>query len=105
VQRVAQQQNIPAEEAEAVVAQGDKVRAAFVKDFYGASWEATSTFDLLINRGKISPDLAVEWLVQAARALEREEERIRPTTASIEVDGNLAAAIAEELERRTTHGR
>jgi cytidylate kinase len=97
VGNTAVQANIPLEEAETIVQQDDKIRAAFVKTFYGVDWEATNAFDLTINRGKIAPELAVDWLVDAVRALEKREADDQPTTALIQVDANLAEAVSEEM--------
>ncbi len=97
VGNTAVQNNISLEEAAAIVQQGDKVRSTFVKTFYGVDWEATNAFDLAINRAKIAPALAINWLVEAVRALEKREADEQPTTASIKVDANLADAILEEL--------
>ena len=72
------------EQAEAVVQSSDKVRAAFVEDFYGVPWGALQAFDLVINTGKISPDLAKTWIVDAARASDTMLEVDQPTTGSIE---------------------
>jgi cytidylate kinase len=58
VARVMAQQKMTAEQAEAAVKGRDKVRMAFVEDFYRVSWGTIHAFDLVINTAKISPDLA-----------------------------------------------
>ena len=34
---------------------------SFVEEFYGVPWDAIEAFDLVINTGKIPPDLAMNW--------------------------------------------
>ena len=101
VKRVSEQDETSLEKAEAKVKKGDKVRSTFVETFYGVEWDASNAFDLLINRSKISPELTVNYLVEAARALEGKD--VTPSTASIKVDSNLAEAILEEFECKSTH--
>lgn len=62
--------NIPFEQAEEVVKENDKVHMAFVQEYYKIPWDAVHAFDLVINTGKISPDLAASWLLEAINALD-----------------------------------
>ncbi len=68
IERVAAQQEMTAEQAAAVVKERDRVRTAFVENFYGVPWGAIHAFDLVIDTGKISPDLGKTWVVDAAKA-------------------------------------
>ena len=48
------------------------MRDIFIKSFYDIRSEdaaAASTFDLVIDIGKVPPDLAVTWLVEAVKGL------------------------------------
>ena len=63
VQRVMAQQKIPLEQAESIVKSNDKVRMAFVEEFYRVPWNSIHAFDLVINTGKISPDQATSWVI------------------------------------------
>ena len=99
VTRVMEQEEITYEEADALVKQDDRVRSTFVKSFYGVQWDAPNAFDLLIDTGKISPELAIRWLVEAIRELEKREAGDKLTTASIQVDSVLAETISTELQR------
>ena len=103
VGRIMAQQQIPIEQAESVVKNNDKVRVAFVEEFYKVPWNAIQAFDLVINTGKISPDLATSWVVNAAQAPMTSLEIDKPTTASIVVDRILAEAIAAVLKCDQTH--
>jgi cytidylate kinase len=101
--RVMAQQQIPMEQAEAVVKENDKVRLAFVEEFYRVPWGATQSFDLVINTGKISPGLASNWVIDAAKAFTVTAEFDKPTTAAIVVDSVLAKTISAGLECNQTH--
>lgn len=101
--RVMVQQKITSEQAEAVVKGADKVRVGFVEEFYKVPWEAIHAFDLVINTGKISPDLATAWVVDAAKALVTGSEVDKPSTGSISVDPILAAAVSDGLKCKKFH--
>jgi cytidylate kinase len=92
------------DEAEAVVREGDQVRASFIESFYGVRWDASNAFDLVLDTGKISPELAVTWLVETARNLKRRPGGPERTTETIQVDPALAAAVAADLKCQITHG-
>jgi cytidylate kinase len=49
VDEVMTQQNITHEQAEELVIESDKVRMAYVEEFYRVPWEAIRAFDLVIN--------------------------------------------------------
>jgi len=103
VQRVMVQQNIPFEQAESVVKSNDKVRVAFVEEFYRVPWNSIHAFDLVINTGKVSLDLAATWVIDAAKAFELSLEIDKPTIASIEVDRILADAVSDVLQCQKVH--
>jgi hypothetical protein len=97
------QQKIPSEQAKAIVKESDKVRMAFVGEFYKVPWEAIQAFDLVINTSKISPDLATNWVVNAAKAFVIGTKTDKTLTDAIEVDPILASAISEKLKCNQTH--
>jgi cytidylate kinase len=103
VGRVMEQQNITFDEADAIVKKADKVRRAFVEEFYGVPWSAIEAFDLIINTGKIFPDLATTWIVDAANTFVNNMEIGKPTTSSITVDRILADAVSEVLKCNKAH--
>ncbi len=105
VGRIMAQQKIPREQAEAVVKNNDKVRVAFVEEFYRVSWNAIHAFDLVINTGKILPDLAASWVVNVAKTPAISLEIDKPTTASIVVDRILAEAVSAGLKCDQVHRR
>lgn len=102
-ERVLAQQEMTAAQAQAAVRDNDRLRAAFVEGFYGVSWQVLAAFDLVINTGKVSPDLATTWIVDAVRALAAGPPAGRPDTATIEVDPILAAAVSDALGCSTAH--
>ena len=91
------------EQAEATVKQNDKVRIAFIEEFYRVPWDAIHAFDLVINTGKIASSTAVNWIVDAAQIFTASLEEDAATTASFEVDRILADAISDELNCRQEH--
>ena len=97
--QIAARQKIDVEQAAVIVERRDKVRAAFVNSFYGVDWEECNGFDLLINRGKISAESTIEWLVDAAGAMADRVDDGQQTAVSLQIDRNLAATIADELAR------
>jgi len=103
VQRIMAEENVSLEQATTTVEKNDKVRVAFVEEFYRARWNVTHAFDIVINTGKVSPDLAVNWVVEAAKTSVSRLESDKPTTVSIEVDRIMAEAISEELKCHQTH--
>jgi len=103
VGRVMQQQKVTSEEAELIVKSRDKVRLAFVEEFYKVPWGSIQAFDLIVNTGKISPDLATTWVITGVKAFMTGRETDQPTTASIVVDRVLAESVSGVLECKKTH--
>lgn len=100
--RVAAEQGLALQQAEALVREQDRVRAGFVEEFYAVSWDTISLFDLVVNTDKVAPEAAVRWIVETAQALTG-GPAAGPTTGSITVDGVLAAAIADALACARPH--
>ena len=103
VARVKAQQGCSLQESEAIVKQADKVRVGFVEEFYRVPWNSMQAFDLVINTGKVDPDLAVEMIVQAARTLESHPEIGKPLVTSSQVDRIMAEAVSTELRCQDVH--
>ena len=103
VRRIMTQQGISLEEAESAVKQSDKVRVAFVEEFYKVPWGSIHAFDMVINTGKIPSELAVSWIISAVKAPMTSLGIEKPTTASIVVDRILAEAVSEELKCTQSH--
>jgi len=103
IEQTMQREKVTRDEAEAIVEHGDEVRSVFVKSFYGIEWEVCNTFDLLIDTSKIPSEMAVRWVVEAAKALEAKGRDKEPTTASIQVDPILGSAISKTLKCNAIH--
>lgn len=103
VARVMAEQGVGAEQAEAAIVEGDKGRAAFIEAFYGMRWNDATAFDLVVNTGKVAPELAVNWVAQAVQALHERDAGLGPTCATIEVDPILAKAVNDALDCQVTH--
>jgi cytidylate kinase len=98
IKRVMEQERIAEpDRAEAILKESDKVRADFIEAFYNVRWDAADAFDIVIDTGKVAPDLAITWLVQAHHALTETTPDGAQTTGTIEVDPILATAVATTL--------
>ncbi|MCG3208086.1 MAG: Cytidylate kinase [Anaerolineae bacterium] len=104
IERVlARQDTKDRDSAEAAMKENDRLRAAFVESLYGVKWDAVSAFDLVINTGKIAPEVAVSWLVSAVQSLTIRPEDTERTTRALTVDSILAAAVADVLNCQEVH--
>jgi cytidylate kinase len=106
VKRVMEKEKIKeVQRAEAFLRKNDRERDVFVESFYNIRWKdaAPSAFDLVINTGKVLPDLAVSWLVEAVNALEERNVADERTIKTISVDPTLARTVSEVLGRHVTH--
>jgi cytidylate kinase len=103
VERVMAHQQITAEQAQAIVKESDRVRSTYVEGYYRVPWGTIHAFDLVVNTGKVSPDLAATWVVDAVKALVAGPRTGRPITSSIEVDPTLAAAVSDQLRCKQAH--
>jgi len=104
IKRVMLRNNITAFQAEDTIREGDQVRAAFIKSFYGLQWDTARAFDLIINTGKISPDLAVNWIISFADQYQEKSVPSSPSIADGQVDPILASAISSELAKIENNG-
>jgi len=105
IKRVMEQQNITEpERAEAFVTENDRVRIAFVESWYGVRWDTASPFDLVIDTGKVPPELATTWLVEANRVAKERKGGDERTTGTIQVDPVLASAVSDEFKCHVAHG-
>ena len=86
------------EQASRLVRKNDKIRTNFINAYYSIPWDATHAFDMVINTGKIFPDMAVDWLVEATNALQAQCADDLSTVKSISVDGVLAKVVTEVLD-------
>lgn len=97
VARVAAWQGLSPAEAEALVAESDRVRDRFIRSFYETHWDDANAFDLVIDTGKIGVAMATTWIVQAAKALDERPTTDAPTAAALTVDPILAKAVTQAL--------
>lgn len=103
VGRVMESHNLTFDQADALVRESDKVRQTFVEEFYNVPWGAINAFDLVINTGKISPTLAVDWILDAVTSQKFNPPIGKSTTTSIEVDRILTDAVSDELGCHKIH--
>ena len=86
------------EQAEALVAENDKMRSTFIEWFYNVPWDTASAFDIVLDTGKVPAELAVDWLVDTVVAMEETKTGGEQTTRTLEVDPVLADLVAKVLE-------
>jgi cytidylate kinase len=100
VQRVMARENLAdRQQAEERVREDDKARRKFIQMFYNKQWDLEAHFNLVIDTSSVSTDMAVDWIIEAARALEQKKfGRDAVTTQIIEVDPVLADAIAQAMQ-------
>jgi len=104
IERVMAQQKITFGQAEALVKESDRVRIAFVEEFYQVPWEAMLAFDLVINTAKITPTFATAWVIEVVKAFTPRPEAGALLTGTIQVDPVLEVAVSEQLKCKIVHG-
>ena len=106
VKRAMETERIPdLAKAEVFLRESDRARDAFVESFYNVRLKdaAPQAFDLAVNTGKVSPETAIAWLVEAHKALKEREKAIEPTTSTIVVEPDLASTVSEVLGCHVVH--
>lgn len=89
--------------AELLAKENDRIQKAFVESVYGAQWDSVKGFDLVIDTGKIQPDRAAAWIVEAVKQLKVPDESGVRTAARLEVDRILAATVKEFFSCEKAH--
>jgi cytidylate kinase len=90
-------------QAERLVTGNDRIQKEFVKSVYGMSWDAADAFDLVIDTGKIAPDLAASMIARAARALPAPDSGSAAFVPEFQVDDVLASAVQDVLDCKRKH--
>jgi cytidylate kinase len=90
---------------EGVVKEYDQLQKDFVEKVYGVPWDDSKAFDLVIDTGKIAPDLAGSLVAQAAQALHVPDSKKVLTAADLEVDSVMAATVLDVLKCTAAHAR
>jgi cytidylate kinase len=87
--------------AEEFVKNNDRMRRSFVESIYGHQWDSVSAFDLVIDTGKVSSELAVNWLEAEIAQMSRSPHAEKRMTRDIQIDTVLAKTIDEILAPQT----
>jgi cytidylate kinase len=74
VYNIIKREGVKWREAAHRVRRADEQRAGYMRRFYNMNWLDPSLYDLVINTDRISTDVAVEMIVQAALAVEAAAE-------------------------------
>ncbi|MCB0166667.1 MAG: cytidylate kinase-like family protein [Anaerolineae bacterium] len=100
VQQVMARENLTdRQQAEAHIRDDDRARRKFIQMFYNKQWDVEAHFDLVIDTGTVTTEMATNWIIEAARVLEKKE--LPPdavTTKGLEVDPVLLDAIEKSLQ-------
>lgn len=84
--------------AEAQVRENDRIQSRFVQMFYAKRWDQETHFNLVVDTGSLSSEMAVNWIIEGARALEaKEHDKGATLTSGIEVDPVLMDAINKAM--------
>lgn len=99
VERIMKENITAPDKVERLVKQEDRNRAELLRMFYHDThqWNTASAFDVVINTGKVPPDLVVKWIVEAVKSLGDRKAYKEPTTKTIEVDPVLSEVISKLL--------
>ena len=87
--------------AEELVKDNDNLRHGFLAAAYGNHWNNCSSFDLIIDTGKISPENSVEWLLEACKKLDDQKQAGKHLAASLDIDPVMISVIKDVLEQET----
>jgi cytidylate kinase len=98
IERVMQDYEMTRDEATAFVREKDDLVAAFAPTSYDLSPDDPDVFDVIIDTGKVDPDAAVRFLVDAARSISSDVEQ-GAIAAGLQVDRAIADAVADEFGR------
>jgi cytidylate kinase len=89
--------------AEELILKNDQLQKTFIKSVYGQEWDSAGAFDLVIDTGKIAPELAADLIAEATRAMPAAGARGVRTTADLGAEKYLIAAVDDALNRPLTH--
>ena len=93
------------EQAEIYIKDTDQNRMAFIETFYGVKWDQASAFDLVVDTGKVSPEMVTNFLIAAARNLEKKRKGGSNTAANIPVDPVVYSSICKALKCSAAHNQ
>jgi cytidylate kinase len=100
VQRVMARENITErQQAEERVRADDRARQKFIKMFYNKEWDVETYFNVVIDTSTVSIEMAINWIIEAATALN--EKELAPGTLTVQkakVDPVLVDAINETFQ-------
>ena len=86
--------------AQKIVEEEDQRRREFIEALSEGNWDDAGCFDLVIDSSKIPPEMAVEWIEQAASWLDRSTRKPPPTAPAKHTNDAIDTAIADVLARR-----
>jgi cytidylate kinase len=106
IDHLIKQQGLSREAAEKVIHKSDNEQRGFLQFAYQMDWDDPSLYDLVINRDKLSIDLAVQLIIEAARSHEIKECSLTAleTMEKLSLARRVEAALLEKrLGRELFH--
>jgi cytidylate kinase len=97
IQRVVEQRGISLVEADARVTREDRVQAGFIEKAHHVQSDDVSVFDMVLDTGNITPDLATDLIVEAAQAIAQRPPGDAPTAVKLEVSHTLSRVVCDVL--------
>jgi cytidylate kinase len=97
IDRIMKEKIVAPNEVKHIVNEEDKKRANILNLFYGIQWDRTSVFDMVINTGKVPPDLAARVIVETVKGLEDRKKYEEPSTRTLTIDPTLSRVVSEVL--------
>ena len=76
IKRLMDQENIPESEARRRIAISDEKRREYIRRMHNnADWRNLKYYDLAIDTSRLSPEVAVQMIIAAARAIDERQEQ------------------------------
>jgi len=86
------------EAAERLVEKNDRLREDFLRVFYGVQSNDTDLYNLVIDTDKVSNDMAVRWICDAAAEIDKRDIIEQNSTLNLEVNRILADTVKSVIK-------
>ncbi len=86
--------------AEKYIIHKERIRQSFIEQMYNIKWDQIDNFDLVFNTGKLNPELVIDAIVMAGKAVETKiADTSELITSDIESDEILDNAVKRLLKK------
>ena len=103
VKRLAENAGVDEKPAARLIRRSDHDSAGYIQSFFNADWNDVNLYDLLINTEKLSPDAAVQLILDSASSGEIKEgeekgrERLADLALIQKIEAKLVALLGSDL--------